>query len=196
MPVPSRRRRRARARAPRPRSPPCPGRRRPSGSRAVRAAASRQASRISRPGVTVATRSAASASLRVATRPPTRSATARARASSRSHTSGARPRAANVRAAASPFTPAPTTAAVSASCTPERLRRKHGRRTRAHRRHRACIEHRDEPPVLGRRDEHDAHHRRESLRRVAGERRHPLQERMPDPSAGIARKSPAGYAGT
>ncbi len=61
------------------------------------------------------TTSAPSASSRDTTRPPTRAATARARSSSRSHSSGSRPDAASIRADASPLTPTPTTAHVDAS---------------------------------------------------------------------------------
>ena len=67
------------------------------------------------PGVTVTSRSAASASSRPgATSAPIRSATDSVRARSMSHSWTRRPRARNVRAAASPFTPTPMTAAVSA----------------------------------------------------------------------------------
>ena len=62
--------------------------------------------------------------------------------------------------------------------TAERLRREHGSRAGPYGGHRRCVEHREEASVLRRRDEHDSHHCRESLRGVAGERRDPLEQRM------------------
>ena len=196
-PAPSRHRTHARAPAPRRRSPPCRGRPRPSARRAGPVAASRSGRRISRPGVTVTSRSAASASSRLtATRPPTRSATAPARAVSTSHTSGARPRAAKVRAAASPFTPAPTTAALVASARPRtsaastaaapvRAAVTAPASSTATSRPSSADETSTTPITVGR-----------PRAGLPGNDVTHFSSACPPPSAGIARKSPAGYAPT
>ena len=63
--------------------------------------------------------------------------------------------------------------------TAERLRSEHRRGARAQRGDRACLEHRLERTRLGVRDEHEAGHRRQAAGRVARERRHPLEQRVP-----------------
>jgi hypothetical protein len=62
--------------------------------------------------------------------------------------------------------------------TAERLRREHRRRARAERRDRRCVEHGPQLPVLGVRDEHDTGHGGQPVLRIAGKRRHPLEESM------------------
>ena len=120
------------------------------------------------PGVTVTTRSAESASSsEPATPAPSSAAACSARAESTSKMAD--------RAAAGeersrrrlPFTPAPMTAAVSASGATERLGGEHRRGTRAQRGHRGRVEAGDEPSVLGAREQHEPADGRQPSRRVA-----------------------------
>ena len=179
-PAPSRRRRDVRARAPRPEASALPGPSAPISETCWPGRSAPSPRSTSFPGVTVTSRSAASAcSSDGATSAPSSSATRRARRSSTSQRLTARPRARNVRAAACPFTPVADDRSRRGVRAPERLRREHRRRTGAQRGHRRGVEHRAQLPVLGVRDEHDARHGREALRRVAGKRGHPLQKRMP-----------------
>ena len=61
----------------------------------------------------------------------------------------------------------------------ERLGGEHGRCAGPSRRDRARVEHGDERPVRGVRQEHETRHRRQPARRIPGERRDPFQERVP-----------------
>ncbi len=145
------------------------------------------------PGVIVTTRSAASASSRdPATLAPSLRAAPRARPSSTSHSATSRPRARNVFAAARPLTPAPTTAAVSASGRPSVS----AARTAA-----APVRSAVTAPAsnTARSIPFDASERRTSPVTVGNPRSglpgndvtH-FKAAWPAPSAGIARKSPAG----
>ena len=65
--------------------------------------------------------------------------------------------------------------------TAERLGREHRGGAGAERRHRRRVEHRSQLAVLRVRQQHDAGHRRQPPLRVAGKRRHPLEQRVPSP---------------
>ena len=55
---------------------------------------------------------------------------------------------------------------------------------------RECGKSYDKAPVLSVGDENDAAHRRQAMRRVARERRHPFQQRVPAPEGGHRAKVP------
>ena len=61
----------------------------------------------------------------------------------------------------------------------QRLRCENRRRAGAQRRDGARVERSDEHPVRRVRQQHESRHRRQPLRRIAGERGHPLQQRVP-----------------
>ena len=193
-PAPSRRRRRGRARAPRPRSRPCRGRRRPSGSTCWPARSEPSASRISRPGVTVTTTSAASASSSArgdADAELGRDRPTRAPAST-SQSATSRPRAANVRAAAAAVH-ARADHRARAPRAPERLGREHRGGARPQRRDGAGVEHGLEQARLGVREQRRARVTVGSPRAgLPGKDVTHFSSAWPPPSAGIARKSPAG----
>ena len=195
-PAPSRRRTCAFARARPRRSRPSPGRRRPSGSRAGPAASepSREQHLVAgRDRDERGPRRAPPRATPATVAPSSLAARRRARARRRPRSTTSRPRARNVRAAARPLTPAPITAAVAASGAPERLRREHRRRARPERGHRARVEHRLELARLGVRERARAPLTVGSPRAgLPGNDVTHLSSAWPPPSAGIARKSPAG----
>ena len=126
------------------RSPPCRGRRHPSGSRAAGTQRSLAEddlpARRHRDDEVGGERLLAARRLRARrARRGHRRARDRRR---RPRAATSRPRATNVRAAARPFTPAPITAAVAASRAAERLGRQHRGSARSQRGHRARVEHR------------------------------------------------------
>ena len=193
-PAPSRRRTAARVRARRPATSALPGPSAPISETCWPGCSAPSSRTTSCPGVTVTSRSAASASSRDARDLAAelgRATCARASAST-SHSATDRPRARNVRAAARPLTPAPIDRCRLRVGAAERLGGEDGRRACAERGHRRRVEHRLQ---LARRrvgDEHDARHRRQAARRVPGNDVIHLRSAWPPPSAGIARKSPAG----
>ena len=178
------------------RSRPCPARRRPSGSRAGPAGAIPRGARSSCPGVTVTThvrrerlglrrRDPSSRARARGLRAPAPDRRPRAQRRARARRTSAPPRGRSRLRRSPPPSQRPGRA--------ERLGREHGGRARAQRGHRARVEHRLEPPVVGVREQHDA--RSPSAGRAPGcpgTTSPTSAARGPPPSAGIARKSPAG----
>ena len=117
---------------------------------------------------------------------------ARARRRRRPRSRPLGPRARNVRAAARPFTPAPITAAVCRVGAAERLGGEHRRRARAQRRHRARVEHRLAAARLGVESSTSPLTVGSPRAGLPGNDVTHFSSACPPPSAGIARKSPAG----
>ncbi len=156
-------------------------RRRPSARRAGRARASPariQDARARASPSTTTSHASASVRARATLERRARSATTRAALSSTSQTSGATPRATSIRTVSAPLTPQPTTAHDDASGAAERVGREHRGGSRTQRGHRARVEHGEQASVLGVREEHEAGHGRKPASRVAGKRRHPLEQRV------------------
>ena len=132
------------------------------------------------PGVTHVTTSQASASSRAPASQPSSPASAPAASGSRSkQTPGPYSAAARQRAAHAPCSPQPTIPTVRGVLARELLRGDGRHRARPQRGDRAHVDQRERLAGLGARDADHPHHHRQPARRVAGERRDPLQDRQP-----------------
>jgi hypothetical protein len=77
----------------------------------------------------------------------------------------------------------------------ERLRREHRSGACPQRRHGACVENGAQRSVRRVRKEHEPHHRRQPLSRIARERRHPFQKGMSASERGHRAEVPGGVGG-